>query len=369
MCAGERGRPSGDRRIGASTYGHLVTKVFVSHANADKDVVNVFVANVLRIGCGLDATTLFYSSERDTGVRSGANLLQTVRDEVDAATLVIALITPMYQERPVCIAEMGAAWGRSGSDRFFPLVAPTLDRNALEGIIPSTLCERWDDSVALDELFDRVKHALGKEMTTAQWGVGKLKWLSFLQSNEAELQLPDRPSEAQHAKLKKELQDTAEALEYTQGEVRELQRQVTELASAKDASDVAEILLPKGARERFKSLLDQVESELTGLPAIVKEALYQDNRGSFVTRPSFDDPDWADAMNDAIERELLSEDDDGIALNLEKRKVRNAAEAIRSLDDFFDTQGVDSEFGEWFEDQYAASPRLSDRDCWEALFR
>lgn len=147
-----------------------MAKVFVSHASADKPFVDAFVDNVLRIGLGLNGDKVFYSSERDTGVPSGADLMHSVRAEVSEATLVIAVITPTYQTRPVCIAELGAAWGRADPGHFFPLLAPGLERSDLEGVIPSTLILRIDDGSALDELSDRVEASLGSSASKSQWG-------------------------------------------------------------------------------------------------------------------------------------------------------------------------------------------------------
>lgn len=87
-----------------------MSKVFVSHAAADSSLVDEFVSRILDNGCGLDETQIFYSSGRDTGVPSGYNLLSYVQQEVSGADLVIAIVSPMFQTRPVCLAELGALW-------------------------------------------------------------------------------------------------------------------------------------------------------------------------------------------------------------------------------------------------------------------
>src|SRR4051794_22030429 len=98
--------------------------VFVSHASADSVLVDEFVDTVLRLGCGLGPETLFYTSGADTGVPSGSDLLAHVRSRVSDATLVVAILTPTYQTRSVCVAELGAAWARTGN--LFPLLAPNM---------------------------------------------------------------------------------------------------------------------------------------------------------------------------------------------------------------------------------------------------
>ena len=93
-------------------------RVFISHASLDVDFVDPFVDTVIRLGCGLNPSELFYSSGQDTGVPSGKDLMAHVREQVEATDLVVAVITPTYLTRPVCIAEMGAAWGIT--DKVFP---------------------------------------------------------------------------------------------------------------------------------------------------------------------------------------------------------------------------------------------------------
>ena len=95
--------------------------VFVSHASSDKTFVDVFVNEVLRLGCALSTDELFYSSGAATGVPSGKDLMDFVRSQAGDSSLVVAVISPVFQTRPICIAELGAAWARSG--RLFPTLA------------------------------------------------------------------------------------------------------------------------------------------------------------------------------------------------------------------------------------------------------
>jgi hypothetical protein len=82
---------------------------FVGHASVDAELVDAFVDTLVRNGCNLGPDDIFYTSGEDTGIPSGADLIASVSEEVSEATLVIALVTPTYQTRPVCVAELGAA--------------------------------------------------------------------------------------------------------------------------------------------------------------------------------------------------------------------------------------------------------------------
>jgi hypothetical protein len=149
--------------------------LFISHASADKAFADAFVDNVIRLGCGISSESLFYSSGADTGVPSGSDLNSFVRDKVSDVNLVIALITPAFQQSAYCIAELGAAWSRV--ENLFPLVSPGLDRDDLEGVLRGMLLKPLDNEQALDELRDRINKSVGVAANTAAWSNYKSKWL------------------------------------------------------------------------------------------------------------------------------------------------------------------------------------------------
>ncbi len=107
--------------------------VFVSHAYADAPLVEPFVSTVLQLGCEVRREELFYSSGSDTGVPAGTDLLHHVREQVAEAGLVTAIVTPTFQTRPVCVAELGAAWSRTG--RLLPIAVPGMERTDLQGVL------------------------------------------------------------------------------------------------------------------------------------------------------------------------------------------------------------------------------------------
>lgn len=152
--------------------------VFVSHASADKEVVDAFVDDVIRLGCGIPTESIFYSSGAGMGVPSGSDLNAYVREKASDVNLVITVITPAFRASPFCIAELGAAWSRV--ENLFPLLSPDLDHDDLDGVLKGVLVKQLDDGVALDELRDRLDKAIGITANTATWGNYKAKWLKAL---------------------------------------------------------------------------------------------------------------------------------------------------------------------------------------------
>lgn len=149
--------------------------VFVSHAAADKGLADAFVDNIIRLGSNAPQNAIFYSSGADTGVPSGEDLNSYLRNRVGDASLVVALITPAFQESRYCIAELGAAWAKVGN--LFPLFAPSLERADLDGVLAGMVMHEFTDGPALDELHDRLSDAIGTTCSARTWTNYKQRWL------------------------------------------------------------------------------------------------------------------------------------------------------------------------------------------------
>jgi TIR domain len=166
-----------------------VSKIFISHAADDLPLVEPLVDVIVQLGCGVPAEQIFYSSGSATGVPSGADLNSTLRQKVGQASLVVSVLTPAFQKRPYCIAEMGAAWARVGN--LFPVRHPALGHDDLEGVLDGMIVRTLDDEAALDELHERICVATGTSTTTRIWNSCKKKWLSELPTYLAALPQPE----------------------------------------------------------------------------------------------------------------------------------------------------------------------------------
>lgn len=109
------------------------------------------------------------------GVPAGEDLNSYVRNQARNAKLVIALITPNFQSRPYCIAELGSAWSRVGN--LVPLAAPQLERTDLDGVLAGMMVREMTDESALDELHGRISKAVGKASEAGTWSKYKRSWL------------------------------------------------------------------------------------------------------------------------------------------------------------------------------------------------
>jgi hypothetical protein len=152
--------------------------VFVSHATADRELVEQFVDIILK-GCGLTEVDIFVSSIPGMDIPAGHDLIATIRAGVSETALVIAVITPTYQTRPYCLAELGAAWAVAG--KLLPVLVPGISHDALEGVLAGIKADFLDEEEALDEIAKRIEAETGRRPESpASWTRSKQKWLRII---------------------------------------------------------------------------------------------------------------------------------------------------------------------------------------------
>jgi hypothetical protein len=140
----------------------------VSHAWADRELSDLFVEKILRLGCGIPADQIIYTSRASMGVPGGSDFRTYIRDRAEGASLVIAIISDAFLSSAFCMNEIGAAWVL-GKD-FYPIAAPSLPYSKLDGVLPGLQINRMDTPGVLDDLAERVANALAVPRNSAEWG-------------------------------------------------------------------------------------------------------------------------------------------------------------------------------------------------------
>lgn len=363
MIEHDRSLSAGEHDVSTQASG---PRVFVSHASADGDYVKNFVEDILLRGAELRSADVFYSSAADMGVKSGEHLLERVRAEAGGSELIIAMVTPMYQTRPVCVAELGAAWARGV---LFPILAPGMGRSELEGVLPGLLIKPTDDDTVLDELADRIR-SLGFDFSANSFGAGKEKWASNLRRGLKPASLPKVPSADQMKKLEQKLESTQKALDAASHELDEERDRNKRLTKAKTPEEARHANLPSGERERFDALIKEVKAVRRGLRTVVIDAVWHNVAGQEMLLPHrVDAPDEHDSIIAELKDGRLSIDEDTGELfpNLDFPDVSRARTAAVELADYLNPSDRSERFFEWFKTEYATPMDLSLRACWDAV--
>lgn len=334
--------------------------VFISHATADKDLVDALV-DLLQTGIGISHERIFCTSLEGHGIPEGEDFAGFIRDKLRGAGHVIMVITPSYYESVFCLCELGATWIQSGSA--FPLVVPPLDFSDLKAVLGGVQAGRINDSPKLDNLRDR----LSGGVATAKWNMKRDVFLrNFNQNLATSIKGPSKISAEKHEELNNRYSALLDEVTEKEATIRLLNQQVAELKELKDREQVAAVMASYSDEDdQFDALVEAVCTEFTKLPSIVVEAFFYEERGeSFIIKTGFDrDDDRIDAARSAEQNGFITYRDSEVSLNENDRKVIRARNALIDLKEFLNG-GASSEFLERFDEEYEFPPDLSNRRFW-----
>lgn len=100
--------------------------IFISHSSEDEVIVTSFFEKILRLGLGISKNDVFYSSHPSTGISTGEDIPDSLKNALEKMTLFIQYISDDYKASEVCLNEMGAAWLKLPKNRIITLKAPNL---------------------------------------------------------------------------------------------------------------------------------------------------------------------------------------------------------------------------------------------------
>lgn len=340
--------------------------VFVSHASDDQVMIDEFVDVILRNGCGLEPGEIFYSSGSDTGVPDGEDLLSYVRAQVSDTGLVVAMLTPTFQTRPVCVAELGAAWAHTG--KLFPLLVPGMNRSELVGVLSTQRIERMDDEGALDRLHDKIIEAADRRVQMPTWTRAKRRWLDSLHQmvEDGLIASPTAVTVDEHRKITEERDALADALTNAEEELRGVRAELAAVAALKNAAEVAEVRFPTKASERFESRLKVARKCLRELrsPRIAEAILAESTDMGGLPLPT-DDPDDRRRVLDLVHQGLLKSDDELVWASDAFPEHESARQAVeRAKAEIVD----DPAFEAWFAAEFGAYPHMENLEALRRVF-
>lgn len=98
--------------------------IFISHSSKDIWLVTPFIEKILNLGLGIPRSRIFYTSEKDTGIKSGQDFKKIILKRLKTSKVVIQIITDNYKQSEICMNEMGAAWAMCNN--VIPFVLPPI---------------------------------------------------------------------------------------------------------------------------------------------------------------------------------------------------------------------------------------------------
>lgn len=101
---------------------HESRKFFISHSSEDRTIVNGFIKEILKIGCGFKDCDIFCTLD-PTVIRTGDDFRLKIVENLRECDYILLFISDNYIKSEICQNEMGAAWAL-GNKRVLPFVLP-----------------------------------------------------------------------------------------------------------------------------------------------------------------------------------------------------------------------------------------------------
>jgi len=155
----EDGEPS-EKTIGLPRPG---VSVFISHSSKDATLAEALI-DLLRSALGLPANEIRCSSVDGYRLPVGVNTESKLREEVNAAKVVIGLVTPSSLASSYVMFELGARWGAS---LFLAPLLAGVTPNELSGPLALLNVLSADNESQLHQLLEDVSTKLGVQLPNA----------------------------------------------------------------------------------------------------------------------------------------------------------------------------------------------------------
>ncbi|MBR4268139.1 MAG: toll/interleukin-1 receptor domain-containing protein [Bacteroidales bacterium] len=129
-------------------------KFFISHASADKNVINSFVDNILILGCGFRTSDIFCTLDHSV-IRTGDDFRNEIIENMKNCDYIMCFISNNYKQSEVCQNEMGAAWVFNDK-RVLPFKFPDIKFNEIGFLNKVKQSADITDGTKLDELYEEL---------------------------------------------------------------------------------------------------------------------------------------------------------------------------------------------------------------------
>lgn len=153
-------------------------KIFISHSTLDKEVVDIFIDKILVLGMNLEVKDIVCTSREDTGVKSGEDIRDFIKEYITNCNYVLFMISENYKKSEICLNEMGAAWATNRNVK--PIVFPNIGFESIGWLYNIKRGIKLDDSAALDSLYEEISEICETKSRVSTWNKQKTEFIDFL---------------------------------------------------------------------------------------------------------------------------------------------------------------------------------------------
>ena len=129
-------------------------KFFISHSSEDKAIVNGFVKEILKVGCGFKDSDIFCTLD-PTVIRTGDDFRIKIVENLRECDFILLFISENYRQSEICQNEMGAAWALDNK-RVLPFILPNTTFNDMGFLNEVKQGASITDKRKLDEFYSEI---------------------------------------------------------------------------------------------------------------------------------------------------------------------------------------------------------------------
>lgn len=129
-------------------------KFFISHSSEDKAIVNGFVKEILKVGCGFKDSDIFCTLD-PTVIRTGDDFRMKIVENLRECDFILLFISENYRQSEICQNEMGAAWALDNK-RVLPFILPNTTFNDMGFLNEVKQGASITDKRKLDEFYSEI---------------------------------------------------------------------------------------------------------------------------------------------------------------------------------------------------------------------
>lgn len=348
----------------------MKNSIFLSHAVADRDLVDRFV-DFLNIAFNINRTQIYCTSLKGTKhIRTGNNFIADIKEHIEDTEVVLFFLTPNYLKSSFCLSELGAAWALG--KRIYPILIPPLDYNSLDATPLKGVTQfiKLKDEESIFDIADDFKEM--KLIGEIGTGLLRAKAMSFIQDMPGLCKFEENQQidKEDYQKVLKEIDEITNNNIEQEKVIRNLNKKIEELKSAKNSKEVSEILL-KGSndKETFENLTETVKELLSPLDKLIVSSIYCNMYYSGEMSYWVSQDDFARARELEAEDYLIIDYDDGeIVPNESHPKIKKCIYALEDLKWFLEEK-CSPEFFTYFEDTHERPLSINNKWFWEYIFK
>ncbi|GAB2553045.1 toll/interleukin-1 receptor domain-containing protein [Gracilibacillus alcaliphilus] len=327
----------------------MTKEIFISHASADKPLVDGFV-RFIRLGMDIRNEKIYCITYNNGDIPSGDSFTEHIKVNINNAEIIILLITPNFLNSNFCMAELGAAWAMD--KKIIPIIVPPLKFDTLESTpLKARQVIRLED---IDIFADELRKS-GYEFAISLFNKYGEEFKSQLDTLINKIESPKNVSVKEYESLKNEVILLVEKSQRDRQKIDKLEEYCGKLEIAKDPSDVIEIKKSNmDSWEQLEELVDEAKAALSPLSREVISALFYQIKGG-VFRPNIQtDYDVWDGVRRLKheERLLVDEEEQEVTVNREYPEINEAYNALNQLYMFIEDSSDDIELHQTFKKEY-----------------